>query len=230
MPSPAKPKIDARFAPMRSWMRALTLRSKKTPSAITCRTSRMVNTVLAAAMAISTPTLFARQALHQGERARHVEVLVILGVVQLEDRRRAARGETLDLLQREPSVGRALTVTDVEARLERALDVGGPAQRTREVATHLDVPASLRLLPVHGVEGGDRGHPGERQVHQLGDVLEDGRRQPAELALREPERGHEGGPPFGVAREQTLVLRERGRGEARRDGRGVGGHTRRRCG
>src|SRR5262245_4133744 len=226
MPRPAKPKIAARLAPIRSWISALTFRSKNTPSAITCRTSRMANTALAAASAMSRATLFARQALDQRERALHVEAFVVLAVVHLQHGGGAARGEALDFLEREAAVGRALAVADAEPRLESALDVEGTAQRTREVAAHLQVPASLRLLPVHRVEGRHRRDPRERQVHQPGDVLLDGQRQPAELALGEPEGRHERRAPLGVARQERPVLLEHGRREARRSRDRVSGHTR----
>src|SRR5213596_261133 len=223
-PSPAKPRMAARFAPMRSWMSALTFRSKNTPRPITCTTRRTMKSAFAAVMATSPTALLAGQALDQDERARDVQVFVVLLVVHLQAGSGPAGGQALDLLERELPVTRALAVADAEPRLERVQDVPGTAQRAGEVAAHLDVPAPLRLLPVHGVEGGDRGHPGERQLHQLRDVLHDGEREPAELALREPEGRHEGRAPGGVAREERPVLGERGRGEA--GAPGVSGHTR----
>src|SRR5919197_1721543 len=213
-PKPAKPRMAARFAPIRSWMSALTLRSKKTPSPITCTTRRTMKSDFAAVMATSATALFARQALDQRERARHVQVLVVLLVVHLETGGGVARRQALDLLERELPVRRALAVADAEPRLERAQDVLGAAQRAGEFAAHLDVPPPLRLLPVHGVEGRDRGHPRERQLHQLRHVLHDREREPAELALCEPEGRHEGCAARRVAREERLVLGERRRGEA----------------
>src|SRR5881392_1296763 len=201
-------------------MSALTFRSKKTPSPITCTTRRTMKSDL---MATSATALPAGQALDQDERARDVQVLVVLLVVHLQAGGGPAGSQALDLLERELPVTRALAVADAEARLERVQDVLGAAQRAGEVAAHLDVPAPLRLLPVHGVEGGDRGHPGERQLHELRHVLHDGEREPAELALREPEGRHESRAPGGVAREERLVLGERGRGEA--GAPGVSGHT-----
>src|SRR5438552_6604844 len=222
-PRPAKPRMAARFAPMRSWMSALTFRSKNTPRPITCTTRRTMKSDFAAVMATST-ALPAGQALDQGERARRVQVLVVLLVVHLEAGSGPTRRQALDLLERELPVGRALAVVDAEPRLERVQDVLRAAQRAGEVAAHLDVPAPLRLLPVHGVEGGDRGHPRERQLHQLRHVLQGGEREPAELALRQPEGRHEGRAARRVAREERLVLGERGRGEV---GTGrVSGHTR----
>src|SRR5882724_7424194 len=193
-PRPAKPKMAARFAPMRSWMSALTFRSKNTPRPITCTTRRTMKSDFAAVMATSATALPAGQALDQGERARHVQVLVVLVVV------------------------------DAEPRLERVQDVLRAAQRAGEVAAHLDVPAPPRLLPVHGVEGGDRGHPRERQLHQLRHVLQDGEGEPTELALRQPEGRHEGRAARRVAHEERLVLGERGRGEVGTSG--ISGHTR----
>src|SRR5437879_568431 len=222
-PKPAKPRMAARFAPMRSWMSALTFRSKNTPRPITCTTRRTMKSDFAAVMATST-ALPAGQALDQGERARRVQVLMVLLVVHLEAGSGPARRQALDLLERELPVGRALAVVDAEPRLERVQDVLRAAQRAGEVAAHLDVPAPLRLLPVHGVEGGDRGHPGERQLHQLRHVRQGGQREPAELALREPEGRHEGRAARRVAREERLVLGERGRGEVGTSG--VSGHTR----
>src|SRR5438552_7119747 len=140
-------------------MSALTFRSKNTPRPITCTTRRTMKSDFAAVMATSATALPAGQALDQGERARHVQVLVVLLVVHLEAGGGPAGGQALDLLEREPPVARALAVADTEPRLERVQDVLGAAQRAGEVAAHLDVPAPLRLLPVHGVEGGDRGHP-----------------------------------------------------------------------
>src|SRR6266516_6125505 len=163
-------------------MSALTFRSKKTPSPITCTTRRTMKSDL---MATSATALPAGQALDQGERARHVQVLVVLVVVHLEAGSGPARRQALDLLERELPVGRALAVVDAETRLERVPDVLRAAKRAGEVTAHLGVPVPLRLLPVHGVEGGDRGHPRERQRHQLRHVLQDGEREPAELALRQ---------------------------------------------
>src|SRR5262245_23670697 len=223
-PSAATPKIEARFAPMRSWMSALTFRSKNTPRAITWSATSTAKSAFAAAMASSTATLLARQPLDQGERARHVEVLVVLGVVDLEAGRGAAGGEALDLLEGEAPVAGALAVPDPEAVLERALDVDRAAERAGEIPAELDVPAALRLLPVHRVEGRDRGDPRERKLHQLRDVLEHRQREPAELALREPEGRHERGAPRGVAEKNLAVLGERRGGEARRFR--LSGHTR----
>src|SRR5256712_13731822 len=223
-PRPAKPRMAARLAPMRSWMSALTFRSKKTPRPITWTIRSTMKSALAAVMATSATALLAGQALDQGERARDVQVLVVLLVVHLEAGGGPAGGQALDLLEREPPVGRPLAVADAEARLERAQDVPGAAQRAGEVAAHLDVPAPLRLLPVHGVEGGDRGHPGERQLHQLRHVLHGRQREPAELVLREPEGRHEGRAPRRVAVEDRVVLGERSLREA--GASGVSGHTR----
>src|SRR6266571_3910207 len=100
-PRPAKPRMAARFAPMRSWMSALTFLSKKTPSPITCRTRRTMKSDFAAVMATSATALLAGQALDQGERARHVQVLVVLVVVHLEAGSAPARRQALDLLERE---------------------------------------------------------------------------------------------------------------------------------
>src|SRR5438093_3162810 len=222
-PKPAKPRMAARFAPIRSWMSALTFRSKNTPRPITCTTRRTMKSDFAAVMATST-ALPAGQALDQGERTRRVQVLMVLLVVHLEAGSGPTRRQALDLLERELPVGRALAVVDAEPRLERVQDVLRAAQRAGEVAAHLDVPAPLRLLPVHRVEGGDRGHPRERQLHQLRHVIQGGEREPAELALRQPEGRHEGRAARRVAREERLVLGEGGRGEA---GTGrVSGHTR----
>src|SRR5206468_3627543 len=139
----------------RSWMSALTFRSKSTPRPITCTTRRTMKSDFAAVMATST-ALPAGQALDQGERTRRVQVLMVLLVVHLEAGSGPTRRQALDLLERELPVGRALAVVDAEPRLERVQDVLRAAQRAGEVAAHLDVPAPLRLLPVHRVEGGDR--------------------------------------------------------------------------
>src|SRR5881392_1310755 len=174
-------------------MSALTFRSKNTPSPITCTSRRTMKSDFAAVMATSATALPAGQALDQGERARHVQVLVVLVVVHLEAGSGPARRQALDLLERELPVGRALAVVDAEPRLERVPDVLRAAQRAGEVAAHLDVPALLRLR----------------------DVLHGGQREPAELALREPEGRHEGRAAGRVARQERLVLCERGRGEVR---------------
>ncbi len=54
-PAPAKPKMLARFAPMRSWMRALPLRSIHPSIPARPNRSRMTTTALRPAMAISIP-------------------------------------------------------------------------------------------------------------------------------------------------------------------------------
>src|SRR5689334_4008260 len=144
-PRPAKPRIAARFAPMRSWMSALTFLSKKTPRPITWRTRRTMKSAFAPAIATSAATSGARQALDERERGRDVEALVVLLVVHLEHRGRPARREALDLLEREATVGGALAVADPEPGLERPLDVAGAAELAREVPAHLQVPAALRL-------------------------------------------------------------------------------------
>src|SRR5581483_8993931 len=222
-PMPAKPRIAARFAPMRSWISALTFRSKKTPRPITCKTSSTMKRDFAAAIATSA-MLLAGEALDQRERTGDVEVLVIRLVVDLQDRRRAARREALHLLEREAAVARALAVTDAEPLLERTLDRARAAQLARQVPAELEVPASPRLLPVHRVERCDRGDPRERQLHQRRHVLEDRERQPAEVALREPERRHERRASRRVAREKHAVLGERRLAELRT----LSGHTHRR--
>src|SRR6058998_3335655 len=51
-PKPAKPRMAARFAPMRSWMSALTFRSKNTPRPITCTTRRTMKSDFAAVMGL----------------------------------------------------------------------------------------------------------------------------------------------------------------------------------
>src|SRR5579885_253990 len=220
-PRPANPKIAARLAPMRSCMSALALRSKKRPRLITCSMSRITNTASALAMAASTSSrALRRQAVEQLEHAWHVEFLVIGFVVELEHGGRVARAEALDLLQGEAAVGRAFAVADAEPRLPGGEDVFRAAQGAGEVAADLQPVARRRLRPVHRVEGDDRRHPRERQLHQPRDVLLHRRREPAELALREPERRHERGAARGVAREDRVVLGERRRRELR-----VSGHT-----
>src|SRR5213594_2351360 len=106
-------------------MSALTFRSKNTPRPITCTTRRTMKSDFAAVMATSATALPAGQALDQGERARHVQVLVVLLVVHLEAGGGPAGGQALDLLEREPPVARALAVADTEPRLERVQDVLG---------------------------------------------------------------------------------------------------------
>src|SRR6267142_3884283 len=151
-PSPAKPKIAARLAPIRSWMSALTFRSKKTPSPITCTTSRTMKSAFAAAIATSTATLGAGQALDQRERGGDVETLVVFLVVHLEDGCGATGREALDLLEREAAVGSPLAVPDAETLLDGTLDLARATELTGEVPAELEVPPSLRLLPVHRVE------------------------------------------------------------------------------
>src|SRR5438552_1271430 len=221
-PSPAKPKIAARLAPMRSWMRALTLRSKNTPRPITWIARKRAKRTFAAAMATSGATLRVGQPLDQGERPLDGQVLVVLGVVHLQDGRRVAGGEALDLLEREAPVGGLLAGTDAEPLLERGPRVVRPAQGARQVAADLEVPAARRLLPVHGIERRGGGHPRERQLHQLGHVLEDRQREPPDLALRGPRGGQQGRAALGVAGEDRPVLAEDGVGEAR----ALSGHTR----
>src|SRR5438132_5116849 len=221
-PRPAKPRIAARLAPIRSWMTALTLRSKNTPSPTTCNASRMPKSALPAVVVASTATLGAGETLDQLERPGDGEVLMVLGVVHLQDGCRPAGRQTLDLLEGEAAVGGSLAVADAEAALDGHLDRPCPAQRARQVAAELDVPAALRLLPVHRVEGGYRRDPGERQLHQRGHVLHHRQGEPAELALREPEGRHEGGAPLRVAREERAVLGER----RLRETRPLSGHTR----
>src|SRR5579885_1867615 len=220
-PRPAKPRIAARLAPMRSCMSALALRSKKSPRLITCSMSRIMNAASALAMAASASTRsLRREPVDPRAPRRHVEVLVVGAVVELEHGGRVARAEALDLLQGEAAVGRALAVADAEPRLHGGEDVFRAAQGAGEVAADLQPVARRRLRPVHRVEGDDRRHPRERQLHQPRDVLLDCRREPAELALREPERRHERGAARGIAREDLVVLGERRRREFR-----VSGHT-----
>src|SRR5262245_10550667 len=221
-PSAATPKMAARFAPIRSCMRALPLRSKKSPAAITC--SMRIRMKAASATAITTSISmgsFVRQPVDERLRPRDVEVLVVLLVVHLHDGRRPAGSQALDLLQLEAAVGRPLAVGDPEPLLDGAEDLLGAAQRAREVAADLDAMARRLRLPVRRVEGRHRRHPRERQLHQLRDVGHHRLREPAELALREPERRHERRAPLRVTCEDLPVLAERGRGEPR-----AIGHTR----
>src|SRR2546425_12743580 len=108
-------------------MSALTFRSKKTPSPITCTTRRTMKSDFAAVMATSATALPAGQALDQGERARHLQVLVVLLVVHLEAGGGPTRRPALDLLQREPPVGRAPALAGAEPRLEPLQDLLPPA-------------------------------------------------------------------------------------------------------
>src|SRR2546427_10099291 len=98
-------------------MSALTFRSKNTPRPITCTTRRTMKSDFAAVMATSATALPAGQALDQGERARHVQVLVVLVVVHPEAGSAPARRQALDLPQRELSVGPALRLADTQPRL-----------------------------------------------------------------------------------------------------------------
>ena len=61
--------------------------------------------------------------------------------------------EALDLLEREAAVGACARRADAEPALDRGAELVGAAQRARQVAADLEVPAALRLLPVHRVEG-----------------------------------------------------------------------------
>src|SRR5262245_48444440 len=221
-PSAATPKMAARFAPMRSCMSALPLRSKNSPAAITC--SMRIRMKAASATAITTSISMgslARQPVDEGHRAGDVEVLVVLLVVHLHDGRRSAGAEAFDLLQLEAAIGRLLAVGNPEPILDGAEDMLRTAQRTREVAADLEAIARWLRLPVHRVEGGDRRHPRQRQLHELRDVGHHRLGEPAELALREPERRHEGGAALRVVVEDLAVLTERCRGEPR-----AIGHTR----
>src|SRR5436189_241525 len=161
-PSPAKPRMAARFAPIRSWMSALTFRSKNTPRPITCTTRRTMKSAFAAVMATSPTALLAGQALDQDERARDVQVLVVLLVVHLQAGSGPAGGQALDLLERELPVTRALAVADAEPRLERVQDVPGTARSARysasAAAEKRGRPASVVTLAPDHVdlsEGGD---------------------------------------------------------------------------
>src|SRR5262249_59375279 len=99
----------------------------------------------------------------------------------------AAR-QALDLLEREAAVLGPLAGLDAEAARDHLAQLARAAQRARQVDAHLEMPAALRLLPVHRVEGDDRRDPGKWDLHELRDVLPHGERQPAELTLREPQR------------------------------------------
>src|SRR5262249_15692450 len=166
-PRPAKPKIAARLAPMRSWMTALTFRSKNTPRPTTCRASRMAKTALAAAIATSTPKVRSRRAARSARapapRSGTRATRWCPPAGREPPRRRPLEGEA--------SGGGAGRGAGAEAVLDGGLDRPRAAQRAGEVAAELEVPAALRLFPVHRIEGGHRGDPGERQVHQRGHVV-----------------------------------------------------------
>src|SRR2546427_10760323 len=93
-------------------MSALTFRSKNTPRPITCTTRRTMKSDFAAVMATSATALPAGQALDQGERARHVQVLVVIVVVPLEAGRGPARRQALHLLEPALPGRRALAALD----------------------------------------------------------------------------------------------------------------------
>src|SRR5262249_10496341 len=211
--------MAARFAPMRSWMMALTLRSKYTPMAITWSAISSMTTALAQAMATSTPITvpspiptrsLGGEPVEQRFERRHVQVLVVGRVAHLHHRRGAAAGQTLDLLEGEAPVGRLLARPDVEAALDAGTQVIRSTERAGQVDAQLQVMPSLRLRPEHGVERYHRRHPRERDLHQLGDVFLHRQRQPAEFALRKPERREQCGAAFGVARQDVAILSEHG--------------------
>ena len=130
----------ARFAPMRSWMMALTLRSKKTPMPIDLerdqqdrrrpwrtRWRRRYPSILPAALsAISRPRGDRAAPPARGRRGSRGS-----RVVHLHHRRRAAAGQALDLLEREAAVGGALRRADAEA----ALDGRAQLRRSRAART-----------------------------------------------------------------------------------------------
>src|SRR5262249_50640811 len=168
MPCPAKPRIAARFAPIRSWMIALTLRSKYTPMAITWRAMSSMTTAFAQAIATSTviggPRTACRrslgvEAVEEHLERGHVEVLVVGRVAHLHHRRRPAARETFNLLERVAAVGRALAVRDAETALDAGAQLIRSAERAGQVDAELEVMPSLRLLPRHNVERHDLRHP-----------------------------------------------------------------------
>src|SRR5262249_15280408 len=235
IPWPAKPKMAARLAPMRSWMMALTLRSKKTPMAITWSAMRSITTALAHAMATSIPIVtpgrapprrvqrsVGGEALEERLERGDVEALVIGRVAHLHHRRRPTARQALDLLERETAVGGPLLRADAETALDDRAELLRAAQRSRQVDAELEMVPPLRLGPEHRVERDHGRHPRERDLHQLGDVLLHRQREPAELSLRQPERREQRRAALGVAPENLAVLRERGFGEPRLGG--ISGH------
>src|SRR3954471_20715622 len=112
-------------------------------------------------------------------------------VVDGDDRRPTATAEALDGAERHLSVPGGLAGATTELGLERLHDLLRADDGAGDVRTHLDEMLAHRCEVELVVERGDRRHVGGRHLERVGDFAEYLRREPAVLALREPQRGQD---------------------------------------
>jgi hypothetical protein len=102
--------------------------------------------------------------------ARARDALVV-GVVDLQHGRGAARPQALDALQREQALGVGLARHQPGLLDEEAVELVGPRQRARQRAAHLQVVAARRMLVVGAVEAHHALGLGAGDADDLGDLV-----------------------------------------------------------
>ena len=179
------PKMAARLAPMRSWMSALPLRSTQHAAApTTCRTMRITARALTATIAnrsiahrayagvdVRRSTLCPRQAVDELERLLDGEVLRDSRRAELDHGAVPHEPRHSTSLERELAVGGRLAGVDPErarrnadeSRRRRAARTRGSCRPGGGAGPSAACSTSCRRRPTDF-------DPGERQLHQLGDV------------------------------------------------------------
>ena len=110
-----------------------------------------------------------------------------------EHRRGGARSQAFDLAQGELAVGRGLPELDVEPFFQPLGQHPGPAQHARHVGADLDVVLPRLFMGlVHVIEAGELADFSRAEAKQLGHLSQDGRGQPAGLALGDVQRRAQG--------------------------------------
>src|SRR5512146_1809865 len=205
LPSPV---IEARLAPIRSWMSALPLRSNhnRTPA----RLSTITTTTIALMASISRSISTGGKLVDKPVDGFLGQVFVVALVVELEHRRGGARGEAFDQAQGEFAVGGGLAGCDAERASDTTRDPLGTAQPARQVGANLEVPAPNRRAMEHRVEADHGVDVRGRQVHQAGDVFPDGERDPSDRASCDPQRGQQRGRTGRLTPKQRAVFVKRG--------------------
>src|SRR5690606_9133787 len=114
-----------------------------------------------------------------------------VGVVDLQYRRRAARAETLDLLDREAAFAVALTVDYAQFVFQVIDHLACACQRARQRRAHLQVVLADGVLMIGGVEAHHALDFGSRDADDLCDLVHAGVRDVAFGVLHLPQQGHQ---------------------------------------
>src|SRR5258708_981156 len=117
----------------------------------------------------------------------------------------AARAQTLSNIPTKQAVRSNLARVDFELVLDFVNAWIGSHQPTAYVAANLQMVLARRPLVQHRVEGGDAKHVRRRVTHQPADIFRDLLRDPAKLALRQGQHGHQSRALLRIMAQERLV-------------------------